>query len=88
MIANRSELTGISGPAPEIDSWSQVRSHRWARTSLHRVVPLPPTVSTGGAITSLIPGQLFAGVAGVRWKKYLLNRACAIPVESPAASLR
>jgi hypothetical protein len=88
MIVNRSEIAGICGYVPVMDSWSQVRSHRWARTSLHRVVPLPATVSTSGAITSLIPGQLFAGVAGVRWKKYLLNRACAIPVESPAASFR
>jgi hypothetical protein len=81
MLVDRSDATGLSDSAAILDSWVQMKSHRWARTSLHRVVALPITVSIRGAITSLTTGQSFASFAGVRWKKYFLTQACAIPVE-------
>jgi hypothetical protein len=57
------------GPATATDSWSEMKSHRWVRTSLHRVVDLP---SRYPCVTwSFTSGQSSAISAGVRWKKFL-----------------
>ena len=85
MLVDRSDATGLSDSAAILDSWVQMKSHRWARTSLHRVVALPITVSTRGGLTSFTTGQSFASFAGFRWKKYFLTQACTIPVEPPAS---
>jgi ribosomal protein L44E len=59
------------GPATAADSWSQMKSHRWMRTSLHRVVDLPITVCMCDVATSLTTGHWAAISAGARWKKFL-----------------
>jgi hypothetical protein len=59
------------GPATAADSWSEMKSHRWVRTSLHRVVDLPITICVCDVATSFTTGQWSAISAGVRWKKFL-----------------
>jgi hypothetical protein len=61
----------VSGEA--IDFWRQMKSHRWARTSLHRVVASSTTVSMSDAVVSFTTGQWSANSAEVRWKRFLLR---------------
>jgi hypothetical protein len=74
----------VSGEA--IDSWRQMKSRRWARTSLHRVVASPTTVSMWDAVTSFTTGQWSANCAGIRWKKFLLHASRDAPRSARSAS--
>jgi hypothetical protein len=65
------------GPATATDFWSEMKSHRWVRTSLHRVVDLPITACMCDMATSFTSGQSSAISAGVRWKKFLLQASRA-----------
>jgi hypothetical protein len=79
MVVEGRNGSGLSDSAAVMNCWSQMKGHRWARTSLHHIVALPITASTRGMVTSLTTGQSLVRFAGVRWKKYLLTQACADP---------
>jgi hypothetical protein len=74
MIADRGNVTWISaGPGAATNSWLQMKSHRWVRTSLRRVAASPITVSTWEGVTSFTTGQWSAVSAGAQWKRFLLQ---------------
>ena len=68
--------TIIGNPAASAAStgcWTQMKNHRWARTSLRRVVASPTTASMWDAVTSFTIAQWSGISAGVRWKRFLLQ---------------
>jgi hypothetical protein len=57
--------------AEAIDSYQIMKSQRWARTSLHRVLPLPITASTWVAAVSCTTQPSHTNFDGLRWRKFL-----------------
>jgi len=54
-----------------IGGWATMKSHRWAHTSLRRVLPMRITGSTWvAAPSSTMPPSPSSG-AGDRWKRFL-----------------
>src|SRR5262249_35251911 len=51
--------------------WHKTKNHRWAHTSLHRVLPLPFTASTSVAVESFTTVRSRILGAGSRWKRFL-----------------
>jgi hypothetical protein len=73
VVIGRSNATGVPDSAPARHPWSQMRSHRWARTSLRRAVASSTTVPIWDAVTSFNTAQWSASSAGARWRNYLLR---------------
>jgi len=53
------------------DYYQEMRSRRWARTSLHRVLPLPTMAYMWVAAMSCTTEPSHVSSAGCRWKRFL-----------------
>ena len=79
MLADRENVTRVFAvPVTAMTSRFQMKSHRWGRTSLHRVAASPITAFTWEAATSSTTGQWSAISAGVQWKRFLLQASRGI----------
>ena len=69
----RPNLTG--GPctacAEAIERWGEMKSHRWARTSLRRALAIYITESTWARVWSSTMAPLQIAGSEVRWKRFL-----------------
>jgi hypothetical protein len=72
MIAHRDQARGVLGGfAAAIGGWQQMKSRRWAHTSLRRVSPMRTMASTWVAEPSFtMPPSHITGT-GARWKRFL-----------------
>jgi hypothetical protein len=74
MLVDRNNASLVSGDFDATtDSWWQKSSHPWAHTWLRRAVASAITASMSGAATSFTTSQLWADLAEVRWKRFLLR---------------
>lgn len=72
MVAGRDQTRGlIGGFAAAIDGWQQMKSRRWAHTSLRRVSSMRTMASTWvPALSFTMPPSHTTGTGG-RWKRFL-----------------
>lgn len=61
-----------AGYPDQIDSWSAIRSHRWARTMSRQPAAIYSTVSTLAAARAFTSPQSRAVCAEARWKGFML----------------
>lgn len=82
MIAGRNQTRGvIGGFATAIDGWQQMKSRRWAHTSLRRVSSMRTMASTWVPAPSFTMPPSHTTGTGARWKRFL-SRASLTDIRS------